>query len=113
MFERHRRRERAERQAAHRAMADGSVDLDVPRQLIAEVLGTRPVGAAEVRGRSGRLQRYPTAPEYDIDYLRLEIVPRAAGALPVTVDDYGRGGVAVFVGDSPPIELTAPININQ
>ena len=31
----------------------------------------------------------------------------------MTIDDYGRGGVAVFVGDSPPMELTAPMNINQ
>lgn len=114
MFRRRQRREREEREAALRALVKGTVDVDGIRSVIAEVLATLPAGAAEVVESRGRDQQYPDAPEHDLDYLRLHIVPRATGALDVTIDIYDQyPGVDVFVGMSPPMELTAPININQ
>ena len=107
-------REREGREAALRALVQGPVDVDGIRSVIAELLATLPPGAAEVVESRGRLQQYPDAPEHDLDFLRLHIVPRAAGALGVTIDVYDQyPEVAVFVGESPPMELTAPININQ
>jgi hypothetical protein len=117
MFRRRQRRERDDREergAALRALVKGPVDVDGIRSVIAEVLATLPPGAAEVVESRRRATPYPDAPEHDFDYLELHIVPRAAGALDVTIDvDDQHAGVDVFVGTSPPMELTAPININQ
>ncbi|MGY5894432.1 hypothetical protein [Blastococcus deserti] len=83
--------------------------------MIAETLATLPSGAAEIEESRGRLQQYPDAPEHDLDYLRLRVTPRAPGALDVVIDVYGEQGlVCVYIGGDPrPIELTAPININD
>jgi hypothetical protein len=95
--------------------SDGPVDIDGIRSLIAEALATVPAGAAQVEESRGRLQQYANAPEHDLDYLRLSVTPRTPGALDVVIDVYDEQGlVCVYVGDDPrPIELTAPININD
>lgn len=85
--------------------SDGPVDVDGIRALIAQVLASLPSGAAHVEESRERLQR--------LDYLRLRVCPRTAGALDVAIDVYdARGVVDVWIGDFLPIELTAPININ-
>src|SRR3954468_13440085 len=85
--------------------SDGPVDVDGIRAIIAEVLASLPPGAAHVGESRERLQH--------LDYLRLRVSPRIAGALDVAIAAYdGKGGVNVWIGDSLPIELTAPININ-
>lgn len=94
--------------------SDGPVDVAGIRALIAEVLAALPPGAAEVREDRGRLQQYPDVPEHEVDYLELHVVPRAAGAVDITIRVFERfGGVDVFLGDSPPIELTTPMNVNN
>jgi hypothetical protein len=67
-------------------MVHGPVDVDAIRELIGEVLPTLPSGAAEVKESHERAHPYPDAPQYDYDFLRLEIVPRAAGAVDVAID---------------------------
>jgi hypothetical protein len=69
-------------------VANGPVDVDGIRSVIAEVLATLPPGAAEVRESRGHVQQYPDAPEHDLDCLRLQVIPRAAGALDITIDVY-------------------------
>ena len=93
--------------------SDGPIDVDDIRAMIAQVLASLPPGAAHVEESRERLQQYRDAPEHDLDYLRLRVSPRIAGALDVAIDVYGAQGVVnVWVGDFLPIELTAPININ-
>jgi hypothetical protein len=114
MFGRQRRRERKTQEAALRALAGGPVDVDGIRSVIAEVLGTLSPDAVEIRESRERIRQYPERPDLDLDCRRLHIVPRAAGALDLRIDIFDSyGGVDVFVADGLPIELTAPININE
>jgi hypothetical protein len=115
MFGSQRRHEREARRSARLASASGPVDIDAIRSAIAEVLATLPADAVEVRESRRRVQSYPGRPDLDLDCLQLQIVPRAAGALDMTIDVFDQyGGVNVFVGDEDaPIELTAPINMNE
>jgi len=109
MFRSWKRREREEPEAALRALVKGPVDVDGIRSVIAEVLATLPPTAAEVVESRRRAKPYTHAPEHDVDYSELHIVPRAAGALDVTVDVHDQyGGLDVYVGTSPPMESTAP-----
>jgi hypothetical protein len=79
--------------------------------LIDEVVAALPPGAVEVSVSS---QQGADVPEHDLDHLRFQLTPRAAGALDIMINVYeSYGGVDVFVGSSPPIELTTPINVNN
>jgi hypothetical protein len=115
MFGSQRRRDRESRRSALLASASGPVDIDGIRSAIGEVLATLPADAVEVRESRERVQSYPGRPDLDLDCLQFRIVPRAAGALDMTIDVFDEyGGVNVFVGDEDaPRELTAPININE
>lgn len=107
------RREREARKAALLALSAGPVDVDGIRSVIADVLASVPPGAGEVRESNERIHQYPERPDPDLDCLRLHVLPRAVGAVDMTIDvfeSYGR--VDVFVGTDV-IELTAPININE
>lgn len=114
MFGRQRRRERKVQEAALRALAGGPVDVDGIRSVVTAVLANRAPHAVEIRESRERIPQYPERPDLDLDCLRLHIVPRAAGALDLRIDIFDSlGGVDVFVADGLPIELTAPININE
>jgi hypothetical protein len=114
MFGRQRRRERMAQEAALRALAGGPVDVDGIRSVIAEVLGALSPDAVKIRESRERIRQYPERPDLDLDCRRLHIVPRAAGAVDLRIDIFDSyGGVDVFVADGLPIELTAPININE
>ncbi|MCV2490108.1 hypothetical protein OF117_12115 [Geodermatophilus sp. YIM 151500] len=82
--------------------------------MIAETLAGLPAGAAEVTEVHVPGQPDPGLPEH----LEMCIVPRAPGAADITIRVYeqfdGRSGrVDIYVSDSPPIELTTPIDVNE
>ena len=106
------RRETARRRLA--LQSNGPADVDGIRALIAETLAALPSGAAGVAEVQVPGQPDPGLPEH----LEMRIVPRAPGAAGITIRVYEqffgqRGRVDVFVDNSPPIELTTPINVND
>jgi hypothetical protein len=90
--------------------SDGPVDVAGVRAVIAEALATLPPVAAEVTE-----VQVPKAPDPGLpEHLEMRVMPRAAGAVDITIHVYKQlGQLDIFVGNSPPIELTAPINLNQ
>jgi hypothetical protein len=97
-----------------RADFNGPVDVDGIRSLIGQALATLPPGAAEMTEVRIPGQPDPGLPEH----LEMRIMPRAPGTADISIRIYEQlfgqsGRVDIFIGGSPPIELTTPINVND
>ncbi len=93
---------------------NGPVDVDGIRSLMEQTLATLPPGAAEMTEVRIPGQPDPGLPEH----LEMRIMPHASGAADISIRIYeqlfGRSGrVDIFIGGSPLIELTTPINVND
>ncbi|GAB3318051.1 hypothetical protein GCM10027451_36470 [Geodermatophilus aquaeductus] len=85
------------------------MDVEGIRTLIREALAAMPAGAAEITEALVQGQPHPRLPEHR----EVRIVPRVAGAADLVFHVYELSGrVDIFVGGSPPIELTTPIDVN-
>jgi hypothetical protein len=112
MFRGWRRRREEARQLA--SLSNGPADVEGIRAVIDETLASLPTGAADVTEVHVPEQPDPGLPEH----LEMRIVPRAPGAADITIRVYEQlfgqpGRVDIYVSDSPPIELTTPINVND
>jgi hypothetical protein len=112
MFRRWRQRREEARQLA--SLSNGPADVDGIRAVVVETLAGLPKGAAEVTEAHVPGQPDPGLP----DHLEMCIVPRAPGAANITIRVYEQlfgqsGRVDIYVSNSPPIELTTPINVNE
>ncbi len=98
----------------HALQSNGPADVDGIRALVAETIAALPTGAAEINE-----VRVPERPDPGLpEHLEMRIVPRVPGAADITIRVYEQlfgqsGRVDVFIGGSPPIELTTPINVND
>ena len=95
--------------ARMRAIASGPVDVDGLRALVADVVAGLPPGAVTVTE-----SRVPERPPPGLaEHGELRLTPRAAGAIEVLVMWFEEAGeVYVFLDESSPLELTAPIDVN-
>lgn len=92
-----------------RRVASGPIDVAGIRAVIDAVVAGRPAGAVEVTETVVPSRPHDGLPERP----EIHLSPRTEGAVRVAVTWSEPGSVDVFLDDDPPIELTAPVNVNS